>query len=660
MFSFSSDSGYDAQQSRITTPSIVVLLGSTPALAALETMRFMTTLSPNDRRKVAFVFIDIDDVLPDLVSFRRQHEGVFQDFRLHISVPAHIALATRVHQPPHGVYRGHQEQHTFIRGYVPYFANGAGGIRNNGHVAAVFHYDTLIGKLKQAIAAVTAIGTDQGAQRINEVSVHIVAFLGGGTGSGILPDIAVTMRDILLQEADLFHSLFLHCMLPEQFQGMDEVMMGWKRSNSAAALLEILALSRAPNQEPQQEYRKYMREFREIVRDVIANEVYLIGRSGVNQVDGTARIVGLTLFQHITDASGVGFVEHARYLDRRALGNRDEFNLPTFFGTICPFAVIFPAEATALAFAQISAAHVLPLLGSHLPWPVPLSDIQEAARVLNSQGARSMAWQGRLDLPHPHQRHLFDLNSLNLVSGGNDAVQKLYRWATDRDSKLANDQAPLDYTTFVAEYLAFINLNDHHGANMNSAPPHASDSTNADLATISSQLVGFFRHYYLRRFQDVNLFELLDCAMPGSTDLDQRRDRISGYLYEHLSHIKDLRRALVAFEPELSPKGTAGVLTSAYLGMHWRDGGQQAMLNTASREMNVITATSSDPHQLHVAYGSHALRLNMVREYSLSHGSAMADYLRYQDVWDRNEHLPVHASGEMERLVTEMLSNIPM
>jgi hypothetical protein len=852
-FEFESQRPRVVTDPRITTPAIVILLGSTPALASLETMRLMLTLSPRDRRKVAFVYIDTDVVPPDLVSFRNEHDGMFQEYRLRIGVPAGISNATRVDQGTHGVHRGHQEQYTFIRGKVPqYFANGAGGIRNNGHVAAAFHYDNIIGKLKQAIAGVTAVGTDQGAQRATEVYIHIVAFLGGGTGSGILPDIAVTMRELMLQESDLQHRLHLYCILPEQIQGVDPVDLNWRRSNSAASLLEVLGLSLAPNQESTREYSKFMREHRESVRTVIANEVYLIGRSGVNQADGTARIVGLTLFQHITDASGVGFAEHSKGVDRRTLGDSDEFNLPTIFGTICPFGVIFPAEATALAFAQISSAQLLPLMGSYRSHPhaptdeqkrewrrkweqvaraddsfrsnprvarsVPLfssdafedvargqldalwirlqrneseyeasakkacefvreeelarinastlaqgsgidqllrhyrqleaeyklvldllanserarvpnrpvdeesallrdpppilgsigavnraimqrrasatceaynghirmfttatrrqvvsdllqsllarvseaiaaterwadlAGVKDAARALELQGTSSMAWQGRLDRPHPHQRHIFDLHTLNIQGGGNYATQKLYRWATARDGKQANDQSPLDYTKFVAECQAFVNRQDVAAGDDPSSG--VGNLLEVGPAMIASRVVEFFRQFYLRQFQDVNLFELLDRATPNASGGTQQ-ERISGYLFEHLSHINDLRRALVAFEPELSPTGAARILTSAYLGMHWRDGGQQAMLNTASREMNVTAATSSDPHQLHVAYGYHAFSLNMVRDYYLSYGSAMADYQRYQDVWDRNENLPVHASGEMERLVTD-------
>src|SRR5690348_8740155 len=115
---------------RVLTPNLVVLLGSTSALAGLELMRHMLTLRPADQQRVAFVYIDTDDPPAPLVEFRRQHNNVFLEFPLRIAVPIGISNATRIDE---------SDQHTFIQQRVPqYFANGAGGIRNNGHVAACF------------------------------------------------------------------------------------------------------------------------------------------------------------------------------------------------------------------------------------------------------------------------------------------------------------------------------------------------------------------------------------------------------------------------------------------------------------------------------------------------------------------------------------------
>ncbi|HLY31271.1 MAG TPA: hypothetical protein VKQ36_09595, partial [Ktedonobacterales bacterium] len=122
-------------------------------------------------------------------------------------------------------------------------------------------------------------------------------------------------------------------------------------------------------------YTKFMfNEGYEITDDPIANEVYLIGRTAMGSADDTARIVGLDLFQRITDASGVGFREHSSWVDRRSLGATDERGLPTMFGTSCPMTVMFPAQETALAFARISSSYLLPYLVGQQQTPPQITD----------------------------------------------------------------------------------------------------------------------------------------------------------------------------------------------------------------------------------------------------------------------------------------------
>src|SRR5205823_14282054 len=90
-------------------------------------------------------------------------------------------------------------------------------------------------------------------------------------------------------------------------------------------------------------------------------------------------IVGLDFYQRITDASGAGFLEHSKWVDRRTLGDVDDRGLPTIFGTSCPLQVRFPAEDIATAFAQISAARVLPLLASYQRAPFSETEAEKRA-----------------------------------------------------------------------------------------------------------------------------------------------------------------------------------------------------------------------------------------------------------------------------------------
>ncbi|MGZ3665970.1 MAG: tubulin-like doman-containing protein, partial [Ktedonobacterales bacterium] len=339
---------------RIKTPALVIMLGSTPAKAGLELSRHLLTLTPTDLRRVSLVYIDTDEKPGPQIEFYQEHAGELQVFDLHIAVPAGISYSTPL--PPDRL------EHTFIPPKVPqYFANGAGGIRNNGHIAAAYNHQRIVQTIESALGALERLGTDQNERQLSEMQVNIVAFLGGGTGSGILPDVAVMVREILLSRQYL-QRINLFCMLPEHIRGATVNDVSWRKSNAAACLLELLALSHVAGVQ-QGSYTKWLlNNGYHLTDDPIANEVYLVGRTAMGNDEDSARIVGIDLFQRIADASGVGSLEHSTWVNRRTLGATDDKQLFTMFGTSCPLEVRFPAEETAAAFAQVSASYLLPLL----------------------------------------------------------------------------------------------------------------------------------------------------------------------------------------------------------------------------------------------------------------------------------------------------------
>lgn len=839
---------------RILTPTINVFLGSTAGLAGLELMRHMLTLRSKDQRKVAMVYIDTDDQPAPLVAFRRQHNNVFQEFLLRIAVPTGISNADHIDQT---------DQHTFIEEKVPqYFANGAGGIRNNGHVAACFNYQYIYDVLDKAIVSISHLGVEQNTSSVHEVQANVVAFLGGGTGSGTIVDIAVMVRD-LLASRQYKQRLNLFCLLPEPMSGVQPNDLNWRKSNATAGLLEILAYSRAAANDPIAGYKKYMRgKAHRLTNDPIANEVYLVGHSSMTDAGDTARIVGLDLYQRITDASSVGFLEHSKYVDRRTLGTNDNRGLPTMFGTSCPMEVRFPAEEMATAYAQISASYLLPLLAGYQPvavnageadrqawkrkwnkvarldanvkdpqvmkinefrhadfedaaqsqldilWgrlerseqaneqrireiieatrreelniiksiPQPGSDadgsslidrrirhlrslVQEysyiletmrdreaqkvprrpndlesklvrqprlpgplqmlsrdyagavceaynermrmhvramrhrllegllkdllhsaqetlnqslswfrdadadgRSRALREKAITSMAWQGKLDHFHPHQRHLFDLETLNTLDGHNLAVEQLYRWAAGGDRAIFERKPfdALDYRVYLsrcAEYLSQYTPTSDEGDEL-------SIDSNIAGSRLGEHIVNFFKGYYLYKFADMNLFELLNKAAPPPGGEQTRVEQIEGYLLEHLKHVKGLMRNLITFEAHLWSDGLSILDTSLYLGMYWRDGNQEGLLDSTLKTLGALTRQgdtpikqlSYDPHRLEVSYGRHAISFNTIRDFYLEENSAMEYYMENQRAWKTTKGkglMPVHSSGEAQRLVTD-------
>ncbi|HEX8995459.1 MAG TPA: tubulin-like doman-containing protein [Ktedonobacterales bacterium] len=357
----SEDAPRAATDPQIDTPSLNIFLGSTPSYAALEAMRRLVYLPESDRRKVALVFLDIDSPPAEVLQFRQEHLGQLREFDLRISV-AHGVLYADQLDPEVAA-------HTYIPTKIPEsFDNGAGGIRNNGHVAACADHDKIVQALDEALASIGALPMDRGARPVTEVAVNIVAFLGGGTGSGILPDIAVMARHRILQ-LNLKHRLNIFCLLPEHVREATTNDVSWRKSNATATVMELVALSlvRGRSDSAPGPYLHYMLHTPYEVRGTtIANEVFLFGRTSMTSAEDAARIVGLDLYMRITNASGVGFLERSKAVDRRTLGNYDSNGLPTMFGTSCPMEVAFPAVDTATAFARLTASKTLPLLARDL------------------------------------------------------------------------------------------------------------------------------------------------------------------------------------------------------------------------------------------------------------------------------------------------------
>src|SRR5437899_9445179 len=116
---------------RVRTPMLAIFPGTTAAHAALEFMYQARELPEQDRKRIAIVYVDIDHLHPDLVTFRGQHAGLFNEKIVRIGVPRHVGSIPRVAQEDDPT-----EPHTYIDPKLPDpFENGARGIRNNGHVA---------------------------------------------------------------------------------------------------------------------------------------------------------------------------------------------------------------------------------------------------------------------------------------------------------------------------------------------------------------------------------------------------------------------------------------------------------------------------------------------------------------------------------------------
>jgi CHAT domain-containing protein/tubulin-like protein len=324
-------------------PVLAIFAGTTAAHAAAEFMRLARDLPERDRGRIGLLLVDTDDPL-------REPDELWSEFpvryRPRIDVPARIADFPRLPQGDDP-----REPHTYLGSRLPLQVGaGAHDIRNDAHVALCLTYQDVRRQMGEAITRITGLHVNDGLPRF--VHVNLVAFIGGGTGGGVIADLACLARQLV--EASSFESrIDLTCILPA---GGSADHSEVRRANAVASLLEVLALSMAGT--PERPYRKYVGTRWHEIAGPIAGEVALIGSAGMADRRDIARVAGMHLYQWVHDPGRVD-------------GARDDRNLPAMFGAPCPLEVRFPTGETALAFAQMAAPELLACLAEPRPGPAP-------------------------------------------------------------------------------------------------------------------------------------------------------------------------------------------------------------------------------------------------------------------------------------------------
>lgn len=352
----------------IQTPALVIALGTTATKAARELCEQLLTMEQDDRDAVAVVTIDTDSARPEFADLLAENPGKFHAFNAAIRVSPQVDYADNLS------HRG--RRHIFMPNYVPsYYDYGAGGIRNHGHVALTYQLDDIYKPIQDALASIKLLPSGQGHVVTDSVQVYVVAFLGGGTGSGIVADLAVILRNMLSGEME-GQRLLLFGILPlDHIPGAGSNEESWRRSNATAALLEILATGLAAAGRRDGFYRKRLLSRSYVIpKGPLFNEMFLTGRTNLDDVDKVARMIGLDVFQRITDASGIGDSARTQSPDLKNLKDTDDEDLPTNISASCPIEVRFPTDEICDAFAYLTAGRMLKsptFVGSVPPEPVP-------------------------------------------------------------------------------------------------------------------------------------------------------------------------------------------------------------------------------------------------------------------------------------------------
>lgn len=333
----------------IIDPVLNIYVGTSPTAVAYHVNRELARLPERDRRRVATLMIDTMRLQAESWNGSRPYGADL----MHIQTPRYERYAAWTPQQRHNMYvTNHNGAHKPGMGTY-----GAGGVRNNGHIAFCSSAHIIQQRLIDKFNQISAPPPDRQDERaVNALRVNIVTFLGGGTGSGVLPALAVLVRYLASRRVAQPQTA-IYAVLPEQPRGLTEEMRQRQRSNAFSVLSELISLLRLKDQQTAPPY-----VIGPLSLDVsalqIADIVYLYGY-GLTEHADIYQHIAMDLLLRIQDGHGAGFERKRMLPDISALKDLDSRKLPTCFGTSGVTEIVFPREALIGAWSRSAARAVI-------------------------------------------------------------------------------------------------------------------------------------------------------------------------------------------------------------------------------------------------------------------------------------------------------------
>lgn len=193
------------------------------------------------------VFVDTYNEVPPMVSFLGiDTDGGAYKASINSINGEEIKLTPNEQFPIHiedarSIYEVNKEEFTWIpeknRDDLDKMTHGAGAIRTNGRFAFTEHYKDLVNKIKYAINQITNarfIANNKYELLSNEVEIHIVFSVGGGTGCGTFINMAYLLRNEVPK-----CKLTAYAVLPEVFEAMSNTGVANVKSNAYGAIYDL-------------------------------------------------------------------------------------------------------------------------------------------------------------------------------------------------------------------------------------------------------------------------------------------------------------------------------------------------------------------------------------------------------------------------------------
>jgi hypothetical protein len=345
----------NARAERISRPVLNIFIGTKASYAGRWIAQYeLPQLNRADQERVGSLYLDLEPLSGEIDSI---HQAVADSkmIKQTLRFPDLSQYAETL--PP--------EQRQWLQVTNPYGTRlpnytqmGAGGIRQNGHGAVVFNSATIEQHMEVLLNEISSVDSSGHAPDTDLITINIVCFLGGGTGSGSIPAISALARHVLRKQ-NRGGNIFVFAMLPVNVGNVAPERQNLQKSNSLAALLELEALMLKGDDKSQ----AFMMDIgnRQIrIPGGLIDEIFLFDETQLgDQIDQIPQLIGMAIAMRMQNLTGIGKREQAVRPDLTALQEHDDGGLITNVGSVCPLEVVFPAKDLATGFARRRAEALL-------------------------------------------------------------------------------------------------------------------------------------------------------------------------------------------------------------------------------------------------------------------------------------------------------------
>ncbi|MBA3827019.1 MAG: hypothetical protein H0X24_24390, partial [Ktedonobacterales bacterium] len=349
-------SASNARAQRISRPVLNIYIGTKASYAGLWIAKYeLPSMNRTDQERVGSLYMDLEPLSEEIDRIHQETSDAAPMIKQTLRFPD---LTQYVDGLPQEQKQWLQISNPYGKRLAEYTRMGAGGIRQNGHAAIAYNSSIIEQHIEALLNNISAVDSAGHAPDTDLMTINIVCFLGGGTGSGSLPAVAALSRHVL-RKLNRGGNIFIYAMLPVNVGNVAPERQILQKSNSLAALLELEALM-LKGDDKGQVFTMDLGNRQIRVPGGLVDEVFLLDDTQLgDQIEQISQMIGMAIAMRMQNLTGIGKREQAVLPDLTALQEHDDGGLITDVGSICPLEVVFPAKDLAIGFARRRAEALL-------------------------------------------------------------------------------------------------------------------------------------------------------------------------------------------------------------------------------------------------------------------------------------------------------------